>query len=537
MDLKTNTGPNERIGEYGNLTALPNVRHAPAGSHPVPPWHRAVCPISPTVVGLLATGAAIMVAGRNFARPVATMVGNDPGLTPAFAGLVVIMGQIGQVLGLLFVAFLGDLVENRRFVASVLLGSITCFLIAALAPNGSTFLAGCFGIGMSSMSVQMLMTLAALMSDPERRGRVVGAVTSCLLIGTLLAWPTTSFVSAHLGWRTLCGLDAVIVSVLAVALFCLLPRRVPDQRAHYGALVASLWELLRVTLELRLRAVRQAFLFGSFRLFWAVVPLKLRWYYAPDGAGLGRLGFVGGAGTRAAPFAASRADAGKEAIVSLVGVIAIAGAFLLAAFAQQVWVICLAATAIDAGVQPIGTTLNRLPQRCAGRLYVEILEITDLQQISRLHKQLDDRRIDILFVNAGIFIHTEHMVLGATTGSLNRSLITKALSPLCTREVLKALVMECGTISVMSPGRGRITENENGVWDVYSASNAARNRLGRGYASRHTRTNRATVLMMPGWARTDLGCPDTDLDLDESIPGVVDSLSAQVGSPGLRFVD
>jgi MFS family permease len=64
------------------------------------------------------------------------------------------MGQIGYVLGLLFVAFFGDLVENRRFVISALLGSITCFLVAALAPNGPIFLAGCFGIGMSSMSVQ-----------------------------------------------------------------------------------------------------------------------------------------------------------------------------------------------------------------------------------------------------------------------------------------------------------------------------------------------------------------------------------------------
>jgi predicted MFS family arabinose efflux permease len=434
MDLKTNTGPNERIGEYGNPTALPNVRHAPAGSHPVPPWHRVLCPVSPTVVGLLAAGAAIMAAGSNFAGPVATMVGHDLGRTPALAGLGVNMGQIGYVLGRLFVAFLGGLVENRRFVAPVLLGSVTCLLIAALAPNSPIFLAVCFDIGISSMTVQMLVTLAALMSDPERRGRVVGAVTSGLLIGILLAWPTTSFVSAHLGWRTLFGLDAVIVSVLAVALFCLPPRRVPDQRAHCGALVTSLWELFRVTSELRLRAVGQAFLFGNFRLFWAVVLRKLRWHYAPDGDGLGRLGFVGGTGTLAAAVAAPRRDAGKEAIVRLFGGIAIAGASLLAAFAQQVWVLCLASIAIDAGVQPYGANLSRLPQRCAGRPHVKILEITDLRQISRLREQLDDRRIDILFVNAGIFTDTEHTVLDVTTRSFNRPLVTNALSPLARRK-------------------------------------------------------------------------------------------------------
>jgi hypothetical protein len=72
MDLKTNTGPNGRIGKYGNPTARPNVRHALADSHPVPSWHRVVYSVSSTVVGLLAAFAAIKAVGGNYFGPVAT---------------------------------------------------------------------------------------------------------------------------------------------------------------------------------------------------------------------------------------------------------------------------------------------------------------------------------------------------------------------------------------------------------------------------------------------------------------------------------
>jgi predicted MFS family arabinose efflux permease len=351
VDSKTNMGLDEGIGDCANSPAMPGVPHGPGGSMAVPPRDQAARHFSSAVVGLFATGAAIVAAGSYFAQPVAATIGLDLSLPPGLAGLIVTVGQAGYVFGLLFVALLGDLVENRRLVLSMLLASVTCLLTAAVAPNGPIFLIACFGIGVSSISVQMLVTLAAFMSDPMRRGRAVGTVTSGLLIGILLAWPTASFVSAHLGWRMLFGLDAVVVSGLAFALFRLLPRRVPDHRARYAALVASLWELFLATPELRRRAVRQAFLFGSFSLFWTAVPLELRGHYALSGDGVALFGLVAGVGALVAPIVGRLADAGKGSIVSFAGMIAVVGAFLLAAVAQQVWVLCLAAIAIGAGVQ------------------------------------------------------------------------------------------------------------------------------------------------------------------------------------------
>jgi hypothetical protein len=43
--------------------------------------------------------------------------------------------------------------------------------------------------------------------------------------------------------------------------------------------------------------------------------------------------------------------------------------------------------------------------------------------------------------------------------------------------------------------------------------------------------------MAPGWVLTDMGGPEADLEVRESIPRVVDAVTSQIGKPGLRFLD
>jgi hypothetical protein len=43
--------------------------------------------------------------------------------------------------------------------------------------------------------------------------------------------------------------------------------------------------------------------------------------------------------------------------------------------------------------------------------------------------------------------------------------------------------------------------------------------------------------MAPGWVKTDLGGPGARLTIDESIPGLVDTVDAQRGRPGLQYLD
>ena len=104
-------------------------------------------------------------------------------------------------------------------------------------------------------------------------------------------------------------------------------------------------------------------------------------------------------------------------------------------------------------------------------------------------------------------------------------------------EALSDLVTPDGLIGVMSSGQGSVAGNTNGGAEVYRASKAALNTLMRSYAARHAPSPRALVLMAPGWIRTALGGPNAPFTMEETVPVVVETLLAQRGAPGLRYLD
>jgi predicted MFS family arabinose efflux permease len=115
--------------------------------------------------------------------------------------------------------------------------------------------------------------------------------------------------------------------------------------------VTSLGRLWRHTPELRRRAGMQALLFAGFSLLWTGAPMELVGRCALGADEIALFGLVGGTGALIAPLARRLADRGKGRTTSLIGVIAVVAAFILTAFATHVWMLAIAAIAINAGVQ------------------------------------------------------------------------------------------------------------------------------------------------------------------------------------------
>lgn len=116
-------------------------------------------------------------------------------------------------------------------------------------------------------------------------------------------------------------------------------------------------------------------------------------------------------------------------------------------------------------------------------------------------------------------------------------MVTNALSPMRVIDGLQDLVTASGTIAVMSSSQGSISLNTTGGQDVYRASKSALNQLMRSYAARHAGDPRTVLLITPGHVQTDLGGPHAPLTVGDSIPGVVDTITAHPGDGGLHFLD
>ncbi|MBI6752326.1 MFS transporter [Pseudomonas syringae] len=284
--------------------------------------------MTPAMVMLFAFCCGAIVANIYYAQPIIELIAPDVGLSSTAASLIVSLTQIGYALGLFFLVPLGDLLENRRLMLVTTVVAILSLLGAAFAEQPNVFLLVSLLVGFSSVSVQMLIPLAAHLAPEESRGRVVGGIMGGLLLGILLARPIASLVADHFGWRAVFGSAAVVMIGISVVLATTMPKRLPDHRASYGQLLFSLWTLLRTQPVLRQRAFYQACMFATFSLFWTAVPLELSRNHGLSQTQIALFALIGAIGAIAAPISGRLADAGYTRIASLVALLFGALSFL-----------------------------------------------------------------------------------------------------------------------------------------------------------------------------------------------------------------
>jgi NAD(P)-dependent dehydrogenase (short-subunit alcohol dehydrogenase family) len=181
--------------------------------------------------------------------------------------------------------------------------------------------------------------------------------------------------------------------------------------------------------------------------------------------------------------------------------------------------------------------LRQLAATSAGALDVETVDITMPEQVTALRARLEGRRLDVLFVNAGVKNDDRETIADVTTGEFVRIMVTNALSPMRIIEAFQDLVQPAGTIGVMSSGQGSLTNNTNGNYEVYRGSKAALNMFMRSFAARHRDDAKTLLLMAPGWVRTDMGGPEARLSIEESIPNLLSTIEAYEGRSGLHYLD
>lgn len=302
---------------------------------------------------LLAVACGIAVSNVYYSQPLLERIRLNFEVSAGASGLVTTLTQLGYTLGLLFLVPLGDTLRRRRLIVSLMLVEALFLAGAALAPSLPWLQLASLGIGLASVSAQVIVPLVAELSTPAKRGQNVGTVMSGLLLGILLARVVSGAVGGTFGWRAMFWFACGLALVTALVLQRSLPDVPPVANARFYDLMRSLWGLAREEPRLRESALVGALIFGAFSVFWTTLAFHLEgppFHYSTQVVGL--FGFVGAAGALAAPFAGKSADArGPRPVIGFATAVT-ALSFVIFWFGQtSVLALIGGVLLMDAGVQ------------------------------------------------------------------------------------------------------------------------------------------------------------------------------------------
>ncbi len=271
-----------------------------------------------TGILLLMAAATGLCAGANyFNQPLLSSIALVLGVSEGMAALTVTLSQVAYAVGLLFLVPLGDKLEQRGLAVGLMLVATLGLIVSGYAQNFSMLLIGTLITGFFSVAAQILVPMAANLSDPAHRGRAVGLVMSGLLAGILLARTAAGLLSEVDGWSTVYRLTALLMLVLSGALWMVLPRARNAQPSSYANTLRSLIELLVAHPRLRSRALLGGLVFGSVSVLFSTMALLLS---GPDydfsDSQIGLVGLLGISGVMTANLAGRLADKGWGQIVS-----------------------------------------------------------------------------------------------------------------------------------------------------------------------------------------------------------------------------
>ena len=273
---------------------------------------------------LFAIVCGLAVANLYYAQPLLPAIARTFHIASGRASLVVVLGQVGYVIGITLLVPLGDIANRRRLTLALLSATCLGLGIAAITPSFGLLLAATLLFSLTTVVALILLPLAATLAKPEERGRVIGTIMSGVLIGVLLARTASGIIAQASSWRVVYVFAAIAMLTLLVILSRVLPQAAPSQRLAYPTLLRSISALVREEPLLRQRATYGFLSFAGFSALWTSLAfLLVKPPYGYNEATIGLFGLAGLAGTLMAYRAGKLIDYGKERLGTVGFLIAI----------------------------------------------------------------------------------------------------------------------------------------------------------------------------------------------------------------------
>lgn len=225
------------------------------------------------IVLLMAAATGLCAGGNYFNQPLLDSIADHLNVSASAAAATVTIAQVAYALGLILLVPVGDMVDRRKLTVGLMLLAATGQAVSGFAPNFATLAVGIAVAGVFSVAAQVLIPFAASLAEPERSGQVVGTIMSGLLIGILLARSVAGVLSGLGGWSTVYKVAAVLMVVMAVALWRSLPSDSADRpKASYRATLASVGKLAATLPRLRTRSAMGGLAFAAVSTVFTTMP-------------------------------------------------------------------------------------------------------------------------------------------------------------------------------------------------------------------------------------------------------------------------
>ncbi|MEK3946117.1 MULTISPECIES: MFS transporter [unclassified Paenibacillus] len=308
---------------------------------------------------LFAVVCGMSVANIYFAQPLLDHLSKEFGIDYSTIGILITITQIFYAVGLLLLVPLGDLLNQRRLIIGQMLLSVVALIIVGTASSSTVLLVGMASVGLLAVVTQTLVAFAATMAAPAERGRVVGMVTSGIVIGILLARSISGILTDLAGWRSVYLFSAALMLCMVCTLFRVLPNVEREVKTlSYAQLLSSVFMLFVQERVLRIRAILALLIFTAFSILWTSVVLPLS---APplslSHTAIGAFGLAGIVGALAAARAGKLADQGHGQRTTGIALLLLLISWWFISFTEQsLLALVIGIVLLDLAVQAVHVT-------------------------------------------------------------------------------------------------------------------------------------------------------------------------------------
>lgn len=258
---------------------------------------------------IMSITCGLTVANLYYIQPLLGDMAKSFNVHEVSVGSAAMLTQIGYAVGMIFILPIGDIKERKNLITIMLLFSVISLFTMAFSQNIYMLIISSFAVGFTSIIPQLIIPLAAQLSNPNERGKIIGTVMSGLLIGILVSRTISGLIGNYFGWRVVYIVAAIMMIILTLVLRKVIPVTNPVSEVRYFDLLKSLPKLIKEEPILREASLNGALMFAAFSAFWTALTFLLESpHYNMGAQAAGLLGLVGIVGALAAPLVGKLAD-------------------------------------------------------------------------------------------------------------------------------------------------------------------------------------------------------------------------------------